>query len=198
MYISHKLAKKITSFLLKNNSIMQEDYSACIYCIDYIIEIVLFFLSTLLISLFFRMPLLCLIYSTILLALRSTCGGYHAKTRTACSILSFSFFVLAFLLSRLYIHSSAYIMLINMFLCFLIIFFQQKTQTINRVFSPAQQRKQFLLRKFFSLLLLLAFMIIYVLEFFSIASMIVSCTNIAVTNILLAKYHDANTKSISI
>lgn len=185
MYISHKLAKKITSFLLKNNSIMQEDYSACLYCIDYIIEIVLFFLSTLLISLLFRMPLLCLIYSIILIALRSTCGGYHAKTRIACSILSFSFFFLAFVLTRLYIYSSTYIMLSNMFLCFVIIFSQRRTHSTSRVFSPTQHRKQLLLRRFFSLLLLLSFMIVYVLEFYSIAAMIVSCTNIAVANMMM-------------
>ena len=188
MYISYKIAQKLTFILIKNQFIKNDESSSCLFCLDYLIEMILFFLSTLLVSLLLKMPFLSILYFLILLSLRSNCGGFHASSRTGCTILSFFFFFMAFLMTKLYLEMPDYILHISMISCLFLIFFQKKTISLRRNFTGSQQKRHAKLRKLISLLLLVFFVIVYKLRFFSIAAAIVSCTNIAIINIVLAKY----------
>lgn len=96
MCLSYFISKKLTSLLESYHYIEPDEYDACLYCLDYIVELIFFFLCTFMISICFHAPIFCLVYFVILLLLRSVCGGYHANSRGMCTFfhIFFSFWPL--------------------------------------------------------------------------------------------------------
>lgn len=188
MYISYIISKKLTSLLQDNDYIKAQDFEACLYCLDYIVEMFLFFCTSFVISMFLHAPFLSLTYFIILLLLRSNCGGYHASSRALCTFLSYIFFFLAFLLMKFYLFLPDDIMITNMVINAFFIFIQPKTISAKRNFLSEQHKKQKRYRKMISISLLITFMVIYSLGFELLAPAIVSCTTISVINLFLAKY----------
>ena len=102
MYFSYVISIKIANKFLSKKYITQNEYAPFIYSISYIMEMMIFFLTATLISFIIHFPFYSVAYFLILFSLRSCCGGYHANSRILCSILTYSFYLLFFLLMTYY------------------------------------------------------------------------------------------------
>lgn len=84
MIISNLIATNITSSLVSTGDISEADSAAYKYCIDYILELMVYFTITSLIGLVCGYPLLGVLNFIIMIPIRSVCGGYHA-TLSMCT-----------------------------------------------------------------------------------------------------------------
>lgn len=96
MYLSYKLAAFLTRCMVRNGSIEDNQYDAYLYCLDYLLELVVYFVTTFLFGLLLGYPLFGILYTLILFSLKSCCGGIHAPSRLLCTLFSYLCFFAAF------------------------------------------------------------------------------------------------------
>ena len=65
MYLSYKLAAFLTRCMVRNGSIEDNQYDAYLYCLDYLLELVVYFVTTFL----FGYPLFGILYTLVLFSL---------------------------------------------------------------------------------------------------------------------------------
>ena len=75
MYLSYKLAAFLTRCMVRNGSIEDNQYDAYLYCLDYLLELVVYFVTTFLFGLLLGYPLFGILYTLVLFSLKSCCGG---------------------------------------------------------------------------------------------------------------------------
>lgn len=90
-----KLSKKMSAYLVKNNTIIISDEEIYQYGLECMITDVMNIGSTILIGFCMHQILACLIFFIAFKILRSYAGGYHAKTQIHCYILSMGIVILA-------------------------------------------------------------------------------------------------------
>lgn len=93
MYLSYKLAAFLTRCMVRNGSIEDNQYDAYLYCLDYLLELVVYFVTTFLFGLLLGYPLFGILYTLILFSLKSCCGGIHAPSRLLCTLFSYLCFL---------------------------------------------------------------------------------------------------------
>ena len=96
MYLSYKLAAFLTRCMVRNGSIEDNQYDAYLYCLDYLLELVVYFVTTFLFGLLLGYPLFGILYTLVLFSLKSCCGGIHAPSRLLCTLFSYLCFFAAF------------------------------------------------------------------------------------------------------
>lgn len=139
MYLSYKLAAFLTRCMVRNGSIEDNQYDAYLYCLDYLLELVVYFVTTFLFGLLLGYPLFGILYTLILFSLKSCCGGIHAPSRLLCTLFSYLCFFAAFGLFSLrhQIPDTAWFFIT--LACCLVIFFIKDSVSVTRKFTKEQK-----------------------------------------------------------
>lgn len=89
MILSNNLSKLLATFLLKNDYIDSEQLPIYVYCLNYILEQLFFFIVIEVLSCILGLPVLGILFFSTIVPLRSFCGGFHASARGWCIFLSY-------------------------------------------------------------------------------------------------------------
>lgn len=184
MIISNLIATNITSSLVSTGDISEADSAAYKYCIDYILELMVYLLITSLIGLVCSYPLLGLLNFIIMIPIRSVCGGYHASSRAKCTILSYGYYILIMLGLHYYTHFNDKLLCLIVIIAAVIIHYNKKTISVNR-FTYLQKVKHTIIKKTISIILCGTFLITYSLHMRQIYMTISMCTFFSIISILI-------------
>lgn len=113
----YQLSTYLTSWFIKKGIIKQEDFDLYIYCIDSLLAKFFFYFVVIFVSCTFHIVAPAFFYYLGFLPYRYTAGGYHAKSETRCSILSWSIFGIS-MYSITWIGNHQLLMLPSLFLVF--------------------------------------------------------------------------------
>lgn len=103
MVISYYISKKLTDLFFDLHIIEESNMESYQFCFEYTFDIIIYNTSLVVIGLLLHDTLAATIYMLIMLLLKTTAGGAHAKSRLHCSILSYGLFFITILSSN-YIH----------------------------------------------------------------------------------------------
>lgn len=107
-----KVARIISSALLENKIIAQNDYEICRYGVEYILISVLEILSVLILAAIMRIFQYTVLYFTAFIPVRIYIGGYHADTRMRCfGILLGVYAVFAVIMKYISLQNWSYIII---------------------------------------------------------------------------------------
>ncbi len=186
MFLVEYISEKIVRYLLNGSYIPEKLSSVYKYCIDYVLELVTFFLALEVISIFLGNVCIGAIFFLIVVPLRSVCGGIHAPSRWLCTFCSYlCFFVTVFLLWYLQDMPNPFWKILfiidNLFL-----YLVPSVTHQNRCFDQMQKRKQKRLRFIFLTIEILFFIVSSILQIKFYYEMITLCVTIVVINMLLS------------
>lgn len=186
MMFSKYLSRYLAHYLVKNKFIGEEEYSIYQYCIDYIIEMGIFFLILENISILLGSPLYGILFFSIITPLRSICGGVHASSKLACTLLSyFSFFFTYFLL--MYLDRMPVIYWVILFVFDILFLFLAPTIVHNnRSFHIKQKRRHKQFRYVLNTILLLVFIISVLMNQTFLYHIVTLCVSIVVISMISA------------
>ena len=141
MYISDKLSHHICDKLLEQEIIQTNAYPYYQYSFDYVLDLILFHCSLLIIGFFLHAPFLSLLYILTLTPLKMFSGGAHADTRISCSVISYTIFLTGILITKyhlfsLYPNISIFIFVTISFTIFLL----SPVECENKKISPNRKR----------------------------------------------------------
>lgn len=141
MYISNKLSHHICDKLLEQEIIQANAYPYYQYSFDYVLDLILFHCSLLIIGFCLHAPFLSLLYILTLSPLKMFSGGAHADTRISCSVISYTIFLTGILITKhhlfsLYPNISIFIFLTISFAIFLL----SPVECKNKKISPNRKR----------------------------------------------------------
>lgn len=83
----------VSQILADNHTIQKNEQAIYAYLFDYVIENVIYFFNLILIGLFCKKLDVALCYIFVTTPLRQFTGGYHASSRSLCTILSYGIFL---------------------------------------------------------------------------------------------------------
>lgn len=186
MFAAEYISEKIVQYLLTRQYITEEHSSVYTYCIDYVLELAIFFMVLETISIFLGNVCIGAIFFLTVVPLRSVCGGIHAPSRWLCTFFSYlCFFVTVFLLWYLQDMPDPFwkVMFIidNLFL-----YLVPSVTHQNRCFSQMQKRKQKKFRFAFLSIEILFFIVSSIFQIKFCYEMITLCVTIVVINMLLS------------
>lgn len=98
MFASNYISKKIVNSVADSNQEIKSNKEIYIYCIEYLMEQVLFLCPLVLIGALLREVIFSILFYVIFTIFRFTSGGYHAPTPLLCTILSYSTFFITYLI----------------------------------------------------------------------------------------------------
>jgi len=90
MIISKLLTQKITSYLISVNLISSDLRKAYDYCITYVLDMFIFYISIISISILFHRGFVAFLFVTLFIISKALSGGAHAPTQRICTFLSYS------------------------------------------------------------------------------------------------------------
>lgn len=93
MRISQIISQKTVNALVKDQSIHAEDAVHYLYAFEYLLDIILYTGSLLVIGILTHHFTDTVLFITIMLPLRMVAGGAHAPTRILCSIVSYGIYI---------------------------------------------------------------------------------------------------------
>lgn len=102
MIMSEIISNKITNALATNKMIDTKLTKVYQYSLEYLLDIIIYNLSILLLGWLLRCFLLSLLYLIVTTFLRKFSGGFHASTRLQCSILSYFFYFITIFSTRIF------------------------------------------------------------------------------------------------
>jgi len=184
MIISNLIATNITTNLVSTGEISEADSDAYRYCIDYMLELMVYFTITSLLGLSFGYPLLGLLNFIIMIPIRSVCGGFHASSRTKCAILSYGYYLLMILGLHNYSYINDKIWSLIIIIGAIIIHCNKQTISVNH-FTTRQRIKHTILKKTISIILCGSYLITYSLHMYDIYITISMCTFFSIISILI-------------
>lgn len=100
MYITEKMSTTICSSLCSYKIIPKEEYAFYHYSFDFVLDIIVFNFSLLLIGFFISMPFPALLYILTMNIPKMFAGGAHAGSRIQCSIISYVVFLFSMLSAK--------------------------------------------------------------------------------------------------
>ena len=134
----YNVVEKIVAFLVEKRLINISDFDLYSFGLECIFLKVLHYLSYLFIALILKIPLEALIIGITFICIRTNAGGYHAKSRTACYIIScFSVFV-TLIVYKVIVTKQIYLILF--ILSSVILFLMSPVDNENRRFSSQEER----------------------------------------------------------
>ena len=135
-----RLGKIISYTLVKDNQIPKNQYYIYTYLFDYILEFNCFIIIILSIGFIVGKIDLSLCYLFVTIPLRLFAGGIHAKTKFACTIITYSLFVVVLLTSQITCIISSFLLIVYFF-CWVIILSIAPVDTENKRLSRPQKNK---------------------------------------------------------
>lgn len=185
VYISNILTNKLEKY-----NIIPAKYSRHYqFCFEYIFENVLFMLSLLTVSFLIREPIAGLIFISILLPMRSFCGGFHASSKNKCTLLSYIFFVV-YLISVISINKikpTSFLMLFLYFFGIILLCIISPIDTPAKRFNNTQKEKMKRLCLIYSIIITLIYLISYIYSITYICNSICICINMILITIIFTK-----------
>lgn len=90
MKLSVYLSKNLASFMSEHEIIEQNQKELYAYCFDFVLDMLVFHISILLVGFLLEEPLSAFIYLLAMTPTKMLAGGAHANSQTACSIISYT------------------------------------------------------------------------------------------------------------
>lgn len=174
-FISNYLSKLFNKIGIIDNS---EIESYC-FLFDFLFSSVTFDLSILLIGFFLKCNSDALIYLIITTPIRYFAGGFHAKTRFLCNILSYSSFFIVVLLNNLIIINNSYAYIAIYVISIITIYYIAPVDSPNNRLNLSEKKS--LKRKllFFFICLSILFYFLYKKSSYNYIKMICICVTIS-------------------
>lgn len=97
MYLSDKISTQICNNLLKHEIIEKDNYPYYQYSFDFVMDLLLFHASLIILGILLNAPFLSLLYIATLSPIKMVSGGAHAGNRISCSFISYTVFLLTIL-----------------------------------------------------------------------------------------------------
>ena len=133
------VSKKLTCFLVNNDTIGDEEREIYRYGIQQGLTIILNLVTTLLIGLVCGMVWQSIVFTVAYIPLRSFAGGYHAKTPTRCYIFSI-ILMLAVLLVMKFVPFTAFICSVMLSVSSVVIVFLAPVEDNNKPLDEMEQK----------------------------------------------------------
>lgn len=135
-----QISKSLANNLLQSGIISLDDLELYDYGIQLILSILINFVTTILIGIFFDMILETFLFILIYIPLRTYAGGYHAKNHLKCYILSVVI-IISYLLTIKYIYISCFISLLIIVVSSGIICILAPVENLNKPLIQSEQRR---------------------------------------------------------
>ncbi len=140
MVISKKISDSFSKSLADNKLISDEYVDSYSYCMELMLDILIFNGSLILIGCFLHEFLNSLIFILALVPLKMVAGGAHANSRIGCSLISYSVFFSVIILSNV-LHINGIMLLIIAAISVFGITVLSPVGHANKHFSASQKRK---------------------------------------------------------
>ena len=171
--ISGTVTNYIVDKFIELEIINQEDKEIYYYSYQYIIELLFFCFSLIILSIPLNMLTSTILFIITVIPLRTFAGGIHASTRQACSLLSYTVYIVCIYIPHFMIELPYVIILILLFVSLILIC----------IYSPQPDRKKKLSSKDIyrlkRLTIIIALLIIFmnvIFYIFNMKSYIACCT----------------------
>lgn len=136
------LSNIMIEYLLKNNSINEDDRDVYEYCIISFLESFTYIIATFVLGVLIGKIFETIIFLICFLSLRKYAGGFHMKTSAGCMIISTSVYLVNMFGYEMLNKLSSYISLSAiMIIAALLIVICSPVLTKNRVLSDAEKKK---------------------------------------------------------
>lgn len=133
------LAKKLTDYIIDKKIILPEHYEIYHYGLTCFLELLISFITCVIISMLLKMPIECLIFFAIFIPLRSFGGGLHLNTYLHCYLASCTVLTITLLLVK-YITIPAVASLILCFISLILLFIIGPVDNPNRPVSSDENQ----------------------------------------------------------
>ncbi len=186
MLLSHLFCDFITSFLVDHDFITANERENYQYCFEYLFGTIFYIIGITLLSIVFRQFPFSVTFFLIFLPLRSLCGGYHAKKRIVCSLLSFLIYLGT---NMLYIHISTYnsILWSILYILSFLFLWHNSSVTTSKDLSLQSINKLLHIKKYYLLLNLILFFAIPFLLNLKYYKMVTVCMILCAVNALVGQ-----------
>ncbi len=157
------LAKKITTAFIKNSIIKSEDSEIYNYCFETTIFTSIGYLLLLILSIIFNEFLVSFIFLFTFIIFRKTCGGYHAKNYSICSLMSLLSYLFLILIAKkidIIFNVSYFLLIIGL----LIILILSPIQDNNKPFTDKQYKRFKIISKVLAAIFIFVFTILELSE----------------------------------
>lgn len=182
MSLAHRISIKIVNYMAENNIIPINEIDFYIYSYEFVLDLLIFNLSVIVLGFLIGGPLLALLYIITLIPTKMLSGGAHAGSRGMCSVISYAVTIAVLLAVRIPIQWNTLVFLIIFLLCICSIIIFSPVETPNKKFS-AERKK--LLKKycfFYSLFLILVYIIFLYKNFTQYIFLMTLCVIIIAVN----------------
>ena len=145
--LSERLSQRLAQWLLKKQSIQEKEYEVYCYCLDYMIQLLLFCVVIEMLGMIGKELVFSSLFLLMLIPMRSVCGGIHAKTRGICTVLSYSCFIAAYIIFRLIkgkVDGIWYLVIVTLVICLIVMFpvtVHQNKSICEKQLRKLQKRK---------------------------------------------------------
>lgn len=99
MKISNQISTNLASLMSEQNIISNSQKELYAYCFDFVLDILFFNISVLLIGLILREPFLSALYIITMTPTKMMAGGAHANSQETCSAISYTIAISSILLA---------------------------------------------------------------------------------------------------
>lgn len=184
MRLSDHASRKLTSFLAENDVIESSAKELYSYCFDFVLDILFFNLSVILIGCLLRKPLPALIYIITMTPMKMMAGGAHARSIEMCSVISYAVAIGSILLSsniHLSVRNTEY-ELIVFFVCLISIIALAPVDTPNKRFDTLKRRRLKVCCLIYSMILAVLYMVFYIQNITVCYSIMTICVIIIAIN----------------
>ena len=146
MYISNKFSHHICDKLLEQEIIQANTYPYYQYSFDYVLDLILFHCSLLIIGFCLHAPFLSLLYILTLTPLKMFSGGAHADTQISCSVISYAIFLIGILITKHHLFALHAPISIFVFVTFSFIIFLLSPIDCKNKKIPFEQKRTYKIR----------------------------------------------------
>ena len=141
MIISQKISSYIAETLCEDNIVNKDEKDIYVYCFDYIIELLIFFIIIFISGLITKRIPVSIIFMITAFSIRSFGGGMHASTPGLCSIISFIIFYTILFTAKPLSYTMTWGWCIVHILSIIIILLTAPVDTPKRPMSPEKRKK---------------------------------------------------------
>lgn len=136
------LAKKITNYYIKKNSIQEEEREAYEYCFDIMLSTLLNLLAIIIISVATRLYIEGTVFCIVFMTLRGIGGGYHANTHFLCFMtIMIVFAIYVIMLKLLSVSILFYISIVFLIFGFVVITLLAPVDTETKPLTKVEYKK---------------------------------------------------------
>lgn len=146
MYISNKFSHHICDKLLEQEIIQANTYPYYQYSFDYVLDLILFHCSLLIIGFCLHAPFLSLLYILTLTPLKMFSGGAQADTQISCSVISYAIFLIGILITKHHLFALHAPISIFVFVTFSFIIFLLSPIDCKNKKIPFEQKRTYKIR----------------------------------------------------